>query len=74
MDDRTVIDPDLTLSECMNIMGVVYERLQLVTDPVLESGWEKMRLAAADFMDRYPEEFDAFIGEVEMQKRFGMGS
>lgn len=66
-------DPELTLSEAMNVMGVVYERLQAVADPVLGNAWEKLRLSAAWQAEHYPEEFDAIQGEVQMQKRFGMG-
>lgn len=72
-DFEYIPDPGLTLSEAMNVMGVVLRQLYVSPDPVLQSAWEKMRAAAAEYAADYPDEYQAIVGEVQMQKRFGMG-
>lgn len=70
---RVVPDPGLTLSETLNAMGVIHTRLQVTSDAVLESVWDKLRRSANHVYEHHPEEFEAVVNEIQMQKRFGVG-
>lgn len=70
-----VPDPGLTLSEAVNMEGVIRHfiyRSRAQGDAVLASGAQKLVAAAAEAAERNPEEFEKVKAEVEMQGRFGL--
>jgi hypothetical protein len=66
----TIPDPALTLSETLNIMGIIGMALHQQSDVVVESAWEKLRLSAAWVAEHHPDEFEAVRAEVDMHKRW----
>lgn len=73
----TVPDPELTLSETINVEGTlraVIHRSRSQGDAVLASAAQKLIHSAHLAAVRHPEEFERVKAEVDMQDRFGLGA
>lgn len=71
-----IADPGFTLSEAANVHGAVLQLLSSSRhdgDAVLEHAMEKLAEAAHEVAMEHPEEYAKVMGEVDMQRRFGLG-
>lgn len=71
MSSPVIPDPELTLSETVNIMGELLMAIKRTNgDAVLETAWNKLRDSAEIAGRADPEAMAALRGEIEMRKRF----
>ncbi len=69
-------DPNLTLSEAVNMHAVVRDLLKRSRsggDAVLQSACNKLIASANIAAEQNPEAFEAVQAEVALQRRFGGG-
>lgn len=64
-----VDDPELTLSEALNVMGLIGDRLKVSEDAVLLSAWDKLLGVCRTVARDEPAEFQAIEQEIAMQKQ-----
>lgn len=72
---QRIPDPGLTLSEMLNIDGVLrsfIEHSRAEGDAVLEAAMEKLTNSAHEFALEHPDEYEMAVLELGMQKRFGL--
>lgn len=67
---KAVPDPELTLSETLNVMGQLHVVLQTRQDAVVASAYEKLRVAANYVAQHDPDHFTEIENEIHMQRRF----